>query len=137
MKMTEDLIGSLEDLIRKYEHNIKKYHPSFTHDTTHIFKINEIFKNLSESPRNSQLKGKEDKKQFSPVYPHKDKMEKSKESDIFKIEPVSILSTPSNNTERMPAIGAPPNLSRPNYSREVSLDKKIVHEPRFGGKGNK
>ena len=71
--MTEDLIHNLEDLIKKYQKNIKKYHPAFNHDNTHIVKINQIFRNLSESPRGSQLKSKEEKKPSSPVYPYKEK----------------------------------------------------------------
>lgn len=73
MRMTEDLIRNLDELIKKYEKNIKKYHPAFAHDNTHMVKINEIFRNLSESPRGSQAKSKEEKKQYSPVYPYKDK----------------------------------------------------------------
>jgi len=37
----------------------------------------------------------------------------------------------------MTTIGSPPNLARPKYSREVSLDQKIVHESKFGGKSSK
>lgn len=74
MKHTEELIQSLESILNQYEKAIKKYNSAFSHDTQHFAKINEIFKNLTESPRNSQLKQlKEEKKTISPVYQFKDK----------------------------------------------------------------
>ena len=130
--MTEDLINTLEELVRKYEGNIKKYHPAFSHDTSHIAKINGIFKNLNESsPRGSQIKKeKEDKKQQSPVYQFKNK-EKEKTEESVKLQPSIISSqSPSVAQERTPSIMSP--SLKPNYSRDVSLDKKIVKEHRFG-----
>ena len=51
------------------------------------------------------------------------------------MEPVSSLSPPPSLMvpERTPAIGMTLTPSRPNYSRDVSLDKKIVKEHRFLG----
>jgi hypothetical protein len=73
MKQTEELIQSLESILTQYEKAIKMYNPAFSHDTQHFAKINDIFKNLTESPRNSQLKShKEDKKNLSPVYQFRD-----------------------------------------------------------------
>jgi regulator of sigma D len=74
MKLTEELMNGLEDTVKKYEGLIKKYYPTFTHDTQHILKINDIFKHLAnDSPKTSQSKvsqhkHKDDKKTAGPVY---------------------------------------------------------------------
>lgn len=78
MKNTEDLIHSLEDIFKRYELAIKKYHPTFAHDTQHLLKINEILRHLTESPKTPILKSNpndkdKDKKNSSPVYQFKDK----------------------------------------------------------------
>jgi hypothetical protein len=88
-----------------------------------VAKINDILRNLTDSPRNSQVKGSPqiDKKNLSPVYHLKEK-EKPVEPAI-KLEAVP-LEVPRN--ERTAGIGAPPSLQKPNFSRDVSLDKKIV-----------
>lgn len=60
-------------------------------------------------------------------------------SDSIRLEPVGSSLTPSLKPaqsvqpERTPAIGMAQGVSRPNYSRDVSLDKKIVKEHRFLG----
>jgi hypothetical protein len=87
-----------------------------------VAKINDILRNLTDSPRNSQVKGSPqiDKKNLSPVYQLK---EKEKLEPAIKLEAVP-LEVPRN--ERTSGIGAPPSLQKPNFSRDVSLDKKIV-----------
>lgn len=119
MKNTEDLIYSLEDILKRYEQAIKKYHLNFTHDTQHMVKINDILKHLTESPRNSQLRTHEPQnkdKQSSPASQLKDKERKE----------INVKGEATPNPDRISALGVPPSLNRQHKNREVSLDKKIV-----------
>jgi hypothetical protein len=133
MRLTEELITNLEDIVQRYDSVIKKYHPAFAHDSTQIAKINDIFRNLSDSPR-SLLKPREDKKGgIGPIYSFKDRQEKPEPA--LRLETVHAPTIPVVSTlpDRGSAIGGPAALFRPNYSREVSLDKKITREHRFLG----
>lgn len=82
---------------------------------------------MSDSPKNSNLKSREEKKVITlPV----DAKEEPKKSDLLlKLEQVTTNKQP----ERAPAILHSPTANRPDYSRDVSLDKKIVKEHKFVG----
>jgi hypothetical protein len=51
------------------------------------------------------------------------------------MKPLKKEEIKSIELHRTPALGVPPSLAstKPNYSRDVSIDKKIIKEPRFGG----
>lgn len=110
--------------MRKYESMVKISHPNFAHDGSFMLKINEIIKAMgSESPKHKEQKEKEISK-----------LTEKKTENIFKaseelgeIELKKVESLPS----RVPIINAPISSLKPNYSRDASIDKKIIKEHKF------
>jgi hypothetical protein len=65
VKKVEDIVHSLEDTAKHFESAIKKISSNFTHDSSYIYKISEIIKNLNiESPAKPS---KTKEKEMSPV----------------------------------------------------------------------
>jgi hypothetical protein len=110
---------------------MKKSYPAFSHDNSYISKINEILKtlNMEQTMKNSRSKEVKEKTVVKP------EMVTSlvKEKEDPKLKALDLKKTISESVpSRAPMISiTPPTVSRPNYSRDVSIDRKIVKEHKF------
>ena len=132
MRRTEEMLNGLEEIVKKYEGIIKSSYAGFSHDSSYISKINDILKSLNaESPARSTKS--RDIKERSTVKPE---MTTSlvKEKEEPKLKTLELKKATSDNApvSRMPIISVNTNpIQRPNYSRDVSIDRKIVKEHKF------